>query len=145
MWPAYGEDVEYVVRAQAAKLPLCKAVPQPTFTHNTATNMKVNPELRAIVSRFRNGVEYLRAKWGFDIFNHPEPIVNHFMHPWNNPNISYSTWVLDPVLRRCIETGEGPKAKGLCAYNLAGLRPLIEQNNRPAAFVYSWMNRTTSP
>ncbi|KAJ9443824.1 hypothetical protein DIPPA_01728 [Diplonema papillatum] len=135
LWPAYGEDIEYIVRAQAAEQPLCKPSPAPTYEHNIATNLKNNAKFKATVKRFANGQDYLLNKWGFDIFNRPDPIVDHFKHPWNQKDVAYSTWVFDPNLRSCIETGHGVKIRGLCAYDLVGLAPLIHQNNRPAVWV----------
>ncbi|KAJ9448642.1 hypothetical protein DIPPA_29088 [Diplonema papillatum] len=61
---------------------------------------------------------------------------------WNQKDVAYSTWVLDPNLRSCIETGHGVKIRGLCAYNLVGLAPLILQNNRPAVWVDQRLSKT---
>ncbi|KAJ9466881.1 hypothetical protein DIPPA_01984 [Diplonema papillatum] len=126
IWPAYGEDIEMIVRAQASNVALC-TVPGMSFTHLGSVNFKKNRALQAQVSRHHNGKAYLLEKWGFDIHKRTNPITGHFMHPFNDARVPKTAWLYDKGYRQCVEHGGGlmDREKHHCLYHTAELLPKL--------------------
>ncbi|KAJ9467658.1 hypothetical protein DIPPA_07930 [Diplonema papillatum] len=137
LWPAYGEDIEYLVRMQAAHLNMC-VVPGPPlrFTHVGSPNFKRDRVVQGMVGRHRNGQPYLQVKWHFDLFKRPTPIVGHYMHPFNDSRIPIRNgWIFDPAYRSCVETGQGKMIPGtrFCEWNAKDLVPKLVAASELAA------------
>ncbi|KAJ9467661.1 hypothetical protein DIPPA_07946 [Diplonema papillatum] len=121
LYPAYGEDVEYVVRALAVSVDRCDGPQQLFYTHFGSPNVQQNSAFQRMVVRARNGQSYLQAKWGFDIFKHTDPITGHYFHPFNDARISIKKWIVDPKMRKCIKG----QRDAPCNYDLKGILPKL--------------------
>lgn len=79
----------------------------------------------AMIDRTDRGWEYGRMKWGNLIPGRLRSQIPNsgWVTPFNIPRAPLGLWVLDPVHRHCIETGEGPKFSNTdhCWYNGTGL------------------------
>eukprot|EP00659_Diplonema_papillatum_P015599 gene15599-23807_t len=108
VWPAYGEDTEYIVRGHAARAAMCHPEFRLYSDHIGSPNIQADEALKLKIHRHHNGQLYLRDKWGFDIFNPRSPLEYHFPFPYNDSRIPVTrSWLFDEAYRRCVETGVG--------------------------------------
>ena len=131
-FPAYGEDVEYHLRAVSLGLgshdgPWQRFWEGESRYHWSAPNLGANPVLRTMIHRWDRG-EYRTKKWGPGSMGFTDYAMAHpYAHPFNNPRIWHQhSWVVDPVHRNCIRSGPGN-----CRYNEALTKSLERASSPP--------------
>jgi hypothetical protein len=96
-YPAYSEDQDHCYRITLAGLPWADC-PNVKAVHGEpplwgSSTVWSDPTLNKMCSvTQKNNHEFYRRKWGGD------PGEEQFIHPFNNPKISFKDWVLDTEL-----------------------------------------------
>jgi hypothetical protein len=120
-YPAYYEDIDWRWRMNLAGFSEV-VVENCEIRHKVSTNLHRGGMHRHSMKRRGGiGLYYGASKWGrvihtklFTRFPH-----SNFTTPFNLPNVSVATWVLDPGRIRCIKTGVGVRHvnSDVCWYN----------------------------
>ena len=112
IYPAYAEDVEFHLRAVSLGKTLGaypKHRPDVSAKH-VGSRSFTDSEFNKKYNRWDKN-DYMFRKWGVDMKKYTDfQIAKPFKHPFNLPEMSHRrSFVVDPVHRHCIKTGEGPK------------------------------------
>ncbi len=134
IYPAYGEDVEFVLRAASKGEPLGQyrtpgGEPDAEVHAHQGSASRRNREAVRRTKRMSR-YDYLRRKWGiylphFTGYEDALAKARPHAHPFGIPVIKHAnSWAVDASQRRCIQTGEGVKMywSHSCWYNMNVLK-----------------------
>lgn len=121
-YPAYYEDIDWRWRMNLAGFSEI-VVSDCEIIHKVSTNLHRGGIRRQSMKRRGGiGLYYGASKWGLVtnrglLFSRFPP--SNFTTPFNLPNVSVATWILDPERIRCIKTGVGARHRNsdVCWYN----------------------------
>lgn len=120
IFPAYGEDVEYHLRAVSKGMGLQskhfgKTGNEDMYWHYTSPNRKRNTEFAQMIDRF-DVKDYISKKWGILLGSVKDyQFCTPFAYPFNIETMNHTSWRIDPDLRKCITDFAAP---GPCKFNL---------------------------
>jgi hypothetical protein len=125
LFPAYGEDVEYHIRAVSAGVGGPKHFGKTTenlvdqdFYHLHSTNLK--GKLRSLNWNQHAMTTYVQQKWGVAMGSVTDYVQAHpYRYPWGDCRIPHNnSWIFDPAYRQCLSSG------GHCHFNTGLLSQL---------------------
>lgn len=139
-YPAYMEDVDWRWRVHLAGFE--DFLTGASVGHHRSVNLKkASPDspFMQMLGRTARGWEYGRMKWGNiaqEKLRSPIPPTGR-RSPFGIKNAPVSLYVVDPVHRRCVLTGEGPKFVGssVCWYNGSVLLPYLPRGTQLPKFL----------
>ena len=129
LWPSYGEDVEYHLRAVSKDMGTLGLYPN--WKEGSAhANRAATADAEYLVRESRVArLDYILRKWDVKVTAYRDFVIaTPFRWPFSIPHIRHNnSWVRDPVHRKCCETGDGPKManSGRCFWDPTSLYVMI--------------------